>query len=256
MDLNYKSFGQGQPVIILHGLFGNLDNWQTFAKQLADHFMVYVVDLRNHGHSPHTDGMDYSAVAEDLRIFMEAQWIYEAHLIGHSMGGKTAMQFAFDHPGMIDRLVVIDIAPKTYPGGHEAILKAMLELDPARLESRGEADEQLAHSIADPRIRLFLLKNLSRAKAGGYAWKINLPVLHREYGNILAAIEGEAFEGPSLFVRGEHSDYIEDTDWPLIQHLFPKAELTTVAGAGHWIHADAPSVLLYEVQRFLSASGQ
>lgn len=251
MELNFKSFGQGDPVIILHGLFGNLDNWQTFAKQLAEHFLVYIVDLRNHGRSPHVEEMNYRAVAEDLKEFMEAQWIYEASIIGHSMGGKTAMQFAFDHPDMLKHLVVVDIAPKAYTGGHETILKAMMDLNPGQLENRSDAEEQLAGTITDPAIRLFLLKNLSRNKDGGYDWKINLPVLNREYPNILSAVKGEPFAGPALFIRGERSDYIQDADLPQIRALFPQAELTTVPGAGHWVHAEAPKILLSEVSRFL-----
>lgn len=254
MDLNFKSFGQGDPVIILHGLFGNLDNWQTFAKQLSEHFLVYIVDLRNHGRSPHAEEMNYRAAAEDLREFMESQWIYEASIIGHSMGGKTAMQFAFDYPDMLNRLTVVDIAPKAYRGGHETIFQAMLDLEPTQLESRTEAEEKLARTITDPSIRLFLLKNLSRNKDGGYDWKMNLPVLHRDYPHILSAVKGEPFTGPSLFIRGERSDYIQDADWPLIQTLFPQAELATVPGAGHWVHAEAPKILLEEVSRFLSAS--
>lgn len=254
MELNYKSFGQGRPVIILHGLFGNLDNWQTFAKQLSAHFMVYIVDLRNHGRSPHLPEMNYRAAAEDVRAFMESQWIYQAHMIGHSMGGKTAMQFAFDHPDMLDQLVVVDIAPKAYTGGHEQIFEAMLKLEPEKLESRSEAEEKLARTISDPAVRLFLLKNLSRNKSGGYDWKMNLPVLHRDYSKILSAVSGAAFSGESLFIRGERSDYLPDADWPQIQTLFPNAQLATVPGAGHWIHADAPEELLRQITEFLSAS--
>lgn len=254
MELNFKSFGQGEPVIILHGLFGNLDNWQTFAKQLAAHFMVYIVDLRNHGRSPHVDAMNYRAMAEDLREFMESQWIYQAHVIGHSMGGKAAMQLAFDYPDMVSRLVVVDIAPKAYRGGHEAIFDAMLSLHPEKLESRAEAEEQLAKSIADPAIRLFLLKNLTRHKSGGYEWKMNLEVLHRDYSEILSTVAGAVFDGPSLFIRGEHSDYILEEDWPAVEQLFPNAELLTIAGAGHWVHAEAPEALLGTLNRFLTTS--
>lgn len=253
MELNYKTFGQGHPVIILHGLFGNLDNWQTFARQLAENFMVYVIDQRNHGRSPHTDEMNYTAAAEDLREFMESQWIYGAHVIGHSMGGKTAMQFAFDHPDLLDRLVVVDIAPKVYQGGHELIFAAMDALDLDKLESRTDAEEQLAASISDPGVRLFLLKNLTRNKAGGYEWKMNLPVLRRDYPQILSAVSGAPFTGPSLFIRGQRSDYIQDADWPVIKELFPAAELVTVPNAGHWVHADAPDTLLQNVQQFLLA---
>ena len=127
MDLNYKSFGQGHPLIILHGLFGTLDNWQTIAKQLSKQYSVYIIDQRNHGRSPHTNQMDYALMAEDLRDFLEANWIHKAHIMGHSMGGKTAMQFALDYPGMVDKLIIVDIAPGVNAGGHETIFQAMLD---------------------------------------------------------------------------------------------------------------------------------
>ncbi len=136
MDLNYKTFGSGEPVIILHGLFGMLDNWKTMAKRLAEHYTVYIVDQRNHGRSPHTDEINYPLMAEDLRLFMENNWLYHAHLIGHSMGGKTVMQFALDNPDMTDRLVVIDIAPKAYTSNHDAIFDALLSVDISSLGSR------------------------------------------------------------------------------------------------------------------------
>ncbi|MCB0632009.1 MAG: alpha/beta fold hydrolase [Lewinella sp.] len=251
MTLNYKSFGQGPPVIILHGLFGSLDNWQTLAKQLAEDFTVYIIDQRNHGRSPHTEEMSFPLAAEDLRAFMEDQWIYETHLIGHSMGGKTAMQFAFEHPDMLDRLVVVDISPKAYAGGHETIFEAMLSLDLSAIESRSDAEEQLGRSISDPGIRLFLLKNLHRTRDGSYEWKMNLPVLHEDYPNILSAVEGSPFEGPALFIRGSRSDYIQDADWPQIRVLFPQAKLETISGVGHWVHAEKPKVLLDSVRQFL-----
>ena len=254
MELNFKSFGQGTPVIILHGLFGNLDNWQTFAKQLAEHFLVYIVDQRNHGRSPHTDEMNYQAAAEDLRNFMEDQWIYRAHLIGHSMGGKTAMQFAFDYPDMLDRLVVVDITPRVNPDRQGDLIEAMLALDPSQLTSRKEAEEQLIDKIPDFGVRAFLLKNLTRNKTGGYRWKMNLPVLHQALPNILAAVEGEPFTGPTLFVRGGQSDYIANQDWPEISRLFPEASLATIPDAGHWVHADAPQSLLEHIIPFLGVS--
>ena len=254
MKLNYKSFGQGPPVIILHGLFGNLDNWQTFARQLSKHFLVYIVDQRNHGRSPHADEMNYSVTAEDLRSFMEDQWVYQAHIIGHSMGGKTAMQFAFDHPDMLDRLVVLDIGPQANPDRHRTFFAAMNALQLAHLESRKEAEAQLAKTISDPGIRSFLLKNLTRSKSGGFQWKMNLPILQQEFPNILAAVEGDPFSGPVLFVRGSRSDYIKDSDWPQIRHLFPTATLTTIPEAGHWIHKDAPEPLLEKITQFLGVS--
>lgn len=254
MEINFKTFGQGPPVVILHGLFGNLDNWQTFAKQLAAEHTVYILDQRNHGRSFHADEMNYPIMAEDLRQFLEDQWVYRSHLIGHSMGGKTAMQFALDFPDMVDRLVVVDIAPKAYVGGHQDIFDAMLSLDLDQVSSRKEAEEQLATRIADPGVRLFLLKNLTRGEQDKYRWKVNLPALHRAYAGILAPVTGPPFPGPALFVRGERSDYIQDTDWPVIETLFPAARLETITGAGHWVHADAPEALLQVVRSFLSES--
>ncbi len=253
MQLNYKEFGQGDPIIILHGLFGMLDNWQTIAKKLAEENSVYIVDQRNHGRSPHTDTHDYPSMAEDLRQFMEDNWIYKTHLIGHSMGGKTAMQFALDFPDMVDKLVVVDISPKAYPGGHHEIFEALRSLDTSKIESRLQADEHLAQSIDDKGIRLFLMKNLTRDKEGGYKLKMNLPVLYKCYGEILAPVNGDdPFEGPTLFIRGGKSRHIEDGDEIGIKKLFPRAVIETVEDAGHWVHAEAPAALLGLVKGFLA----
>jgi len=158
MELNYKSFGQGPPLLILHGLFGTLDNWQTLGKRWAENFTVFLVDQRNHGRSPHLPEHNYPVMAEDLKAFMEANWMYEAHIMGHSMGGKTAMQFALNYPDMVDKLIVVDIAPKPYVGGHEAIVEALNALPLAKIESRSQADAFLAERIADFGVRQFLLK--------------------------------------------------------------------------------------------------
>ena len=253
MTLNFKAFGQGDPIIILHGLFGTLDNWQTIGKKLAEHYMVYLVDQRNHGRSPHHPDFNYALMAEDLRTFMESQWIYKAHLIGHSMGGKTVMQFAMDFPDMIDRLIVVDIAPKAYAGGHQAIFDALKQLDLGSIEHRKEADEALAKNIEQYGVRQFLLKNLSREKAGGYRWKMNLPAIQQHYQAILDTIPlSEAFEEKSLFIRGSQSNYIMDEDWPTVLSYFPNAHLATVEGSGHWVHAEAPAELLKLVSDFLN----
>lgn len=254
MELNYKSFGQGEPVIILHGLFGTLDNWQTIARALADEYLVFIVDQRNHGRSPHVPGMSYPLLAEDLREFMESHWIYRAHIVGHSMGGKTAMQFALSYPDMVDRLAIIDIAPKTYSGGHEAIFDALLSLPLNEMDSRQEAEAYLAARINDPGVLQFLLKNLSRDTDGHYAWKMNLPVLHQHYRDILGPIAGDApFDDPVLFLRGGKSQYIQlPEDEPAIRTLFPQAGIETVAGAGHWVHAEAPQEVVEHLKSFLA----
>jgi len=252
MELNYKMLGQGEPLLILHGLFGMLDNWQTLGRRFAEHHLVYLLDQRNHGRSPHVQSMSYPEMAEDLHEFMVANWIHETSVLGHSMGGKTAMQLALTYPDSVSKLIVVDMAPKAYSGGHEFIFEALQELDLQAIQDRQEADTQLAERIAEQSIRLFLLKNLSRAKGGGYRWKMNLPVIYEDYPQILAPLEaGSTYPGPALFIRGERSGYLRDEDWPDILERFPRARLETVAGAGHWVHAEAPDELFQLVIRFL-----
>ena len=253
LTLNHKAFGQGDPVLILHGLFGTLDNWQTVGKRLAEDYAVYLIDQRNHGRSPHVEGLNYPLMAEDVQAFLESNWIYKAHIIGHSMGGKVAMQFAMEYPDMVDKLVIVDIAPKAYVGGHELIFKALLGLDLDQLEGRKQADTQLAAmGIEEFGVRQFLLKNLSRNKEGGYQWKMNLAEINKHYPDILQNIEGEGtYEGETLFIRGGKSQYIQDTDWPHILERFPAAKLETVTGSGHWVHAEAPEALLNYVGDFI-----
>ncbi len=252
MELNYKSFGSGEPVIILHGLFGMLDNWQTMAKRLAKDFTVFTVDQRNHGRSPHMDDISYPLMAEDLLLFMEHHWIYNAHIIGHSMGGKTAMQFALDHSDMVNKLVVVDMAPKVSRGHHDLVFDALLGIDLKTLDSRTTAAQLVSEKVSDISVVRFLLKNLTRDKAGQYRWKMNLPVILKEYKKILAAISGnEPVDNKTLFVKGGTSDYIGDSDMPEINALFPNARLTVVESAGHWVHAESPDELYALLTDFL-----
>jgi len=253
MELNYKTFGQGPPLIILHGLFGTLDNWQTLAKRFAEHYSVYIVDQRNHGKSPHDSEMSYPLLAEDLRNFMESKWMFKAHILGHSMGGKAAMQFALQFPDFVDHLIIVDMHPRANEGGHELIFDAMLSLELDKLKSRKEADQLLAEKITDFGVRQFLLKNLSRDKENdSYRWKMNLKVLHKHYAAILAAVASEeAFDGPTLFIKGERSDYIIADHWEEVLQPFPNASLQTISDAGHWVHADAPEELEKIVLTFL-----
>lgn len=253
LNLKHKSFGQGDPVIILHGLFGTADNLQTVGKRLSEHFSVFMPDQRNHGRSPHHPDMNYELMAEDLLHFMESNWMFKAHLVGHSMGGKTAMKFALKYPDMVDKLVIVDIAPKAYSGGHQEIFEALLGLDLAALQSREEAEEKLTEKISDEGVRLFLLKNLSRTSSGGYRWKMNLPVIHEHYADILSSIECDTpFDKETLFIRGGRSQYIQNDDMPDIQRLFPKARLETIERAGHWIHAEAPEEFCEHLYNFLT----
>ena len=252
LTLNYKEFGQGEPLVILHGLFGMLDNWQTIAKQLAEHFTVFLVDQRNHGKSPHSTEHNYEVMSEDLHDFMTSKWIFKAHLIGHSMGGKTAMRFATEYPDFLKTLTIVDIAPKTYQPGHEQIFKALLSIRPENLSSRKEASIILEESIKDGAIRQFLLKNLSKVKDGQYRWKMNLPVIHKNYVNIIKCSLGDdIFEGKTLFIKGGQSGYIQMDDLPMIQNHFPKATIQTIDSVGHWVHAEAPKAFLQILGDFL-----
>jgi esterase len=252
LELNHKDYGSGPAVIILHGLFGTLDNWQTIARMLGEHFTVFILDQRNHGRSPHSDVMNYEAMAEDLRLFMETHGIYEAHIIGHSMGGKVAMQFALYYPDFVKKLVVLDIVPKKYAGGHEDIFKALMGLDLAVMKTRDEVQTYLMAKLeGDLSEVLFLMKDLTRTPEGSFEWKMNLPVLNANYPTLMDAVYGADFMGPTLFVRGSKSHYVQDSDMPLILELFPEAELDTIEGAGHWIHADKPHELLEVLMRFL-----
>lgn len=252
MQLNFKTFGQGDPIIILHGLFGTLDNWQTIAKKLAEHYSVYIIDQRNHGRSPHVPELSYSLMADDLAEFMEQNWIYEAHIIGHSMGGKVAMQFALNYADMVNKLIVVDIGTEKNEPGHQLIFEALLGLELNQLKSRKDADEKMQSKIKDFGVRQFLLKNLTRNKEGSYQWKMNLGVIHENYENILDEVFGdEPFDRNCLFIKGGNSDYILEGDLNVIKQKFPIAELVTIENAGHWVHAEAPEVLLSTVLNFL-----
>ncbi len=250
-NLFSREFGSGPPVIILHGLFGFSDNWQSIAKGLADNHLVITPDLRNHGRSPHLPEHSYPEMAEDMRSFMEEKWMFSAAVIGHSMGGKVAMQLALTYPDMVEKLVVVDMGPGQADDNHGDIFLALLDLDLSKIKERSEAESFLAERVPDFGTRQFLLKNITRENDGRFAWKMNLPVLWKHFADILAAVTSDQpFEKPTLFVCGSQSDYVKDGDWPAIKRLFPKAELVTIEGAGHWVHADKPKELLEVLRAF------
>ncbi len=246
--------GEGHPLVILHGLFGMLDNWNTIAKILSKDFMVIILDLPNHGKSEHIHTFSIPQVADQIMEFLASNWIYECYLLGHSLGGKIAMQMALTHPDTIDRLIVVDIAPKAYEGGHEAIFEALEELDLSQVDTRAEANELLFERIKSPVLVNFLLKNL-KLENGTYCWKFNLEGLQQEYPNILKPISSSnTYDKPTLFIRGGASDYILDEDIPAIKKLFPKAEIKTIAQAGHWVHAEQKDLFIQEVTSFLKSN--
>jgi len=252
MELYYQSYGSGFPLIVLHGLFGSSDNWQPVAKKLGARFEVLTVDLRNHGRSPHSEEFDYTVMAEDLREFMAQRGFARAHFLGHSMGGKVAMEFALRHPTLVTKLVVVDMAPKVYPPSHVPLFEATLALELDSFRERGEIDKALATKILDTRVRMFLLKNVGRDYSGKFKWKLNLPAIYRNYPKLKEAIESDrTFDGPVLFVKGGKSDHILAEDAARITSLFPKAQVEELARAGHWVHADDPEGLARLLEEFL-----
>lgn len=250
MNLNYKTYGVGAPLVILHGLFGMLDNWSTLGRKFGNGYKVYLVDLRNHGKSPHNQVMNYPTMAKDIYDFIKANDLDKINLIGHSMGGKVAMQFAIDYPSHINKLVVADIGVKQYKGNHHDIFEAFESLDLAAIESRKQASEQLEKLLPDFGVRQFILKNLARSNDGTYFWRPAIQIIKNEYQHILAAVEG-AFSGPALFVKGGQSKYIVESDTNTLLSQFPNATIQSIAGVGHWLHAEKPGEFYAVVNTFL-----
>ena len=259
VELNYRISGEGEPLIVLHGLFGSLDNLGGIARRLEDRWQIHALDLRNHGSSPHTEEMSYPAMAADVVAYMDARGLSQASILGHSMGGKVAMQVALSYPQRVRSVIAADIAPVGYEPRHDEILDGLNALDFARVKSRRDADRQLAEYVDTPGVRQFLLKNMERVPAdeqsgGGptFRWRLNLPVVDACYANIAAAPEGDGpFEGPVLFIKGGDSPYIQKQHQQIINTLFPAAELRIIEGTGHWLHAEKPDTFAALCRRFL-----
>lgn len=240
MRLFFQEYGQGSPLVILHGLFGSSDNWHTLSRALAPHFKVYALDLRNHGRSPHSDVFHYEAMANDVLEFFHNQGLPPAFVIGHSMGGKTAMRLALDHPGLFGRLVIVDVAPKEYPRHHDEIFDALAGLDLNKVTVRKEIDAALSEAIPSQVTRQFLLKNLKRDQNGRFVWKMNLEVIMMNYDKMNSPIESDTpFTKPTLFLRSTTSGYIGTEDYPMMGRLFPNLAVVDLE-VGHWIHVEAP----------------
>ncbi len=253
MKLHYEVQGEGHPLIILHGLFGSIDNWRTQRENLSRSFAVYALDLRNHGASPHSDVFTYAAMAEDLQEFLETQEISSAFVLGHSIAGRAAIDFALTHPERVDRLVVVDIALRAYSPANKSILEALLSLDIDDFRTRAEADAALQGKIPDTRVRQFLLKNLVRTKDGLWRWRMNLKGVYDNYERLCEPLEIEGqFMKPACFIRGGKSKYIEASDVSDIKKIFPSAEILTIPNASHWVHIDAPQRFTETVVDFLN----
>lgn len=251
MKLFFRELGEGKPLVILHGLFGSSDNWLTQAKIFSQQYKVFIVDLRNHGQSPHDDAFDYASMLADLKEFVDDRGLSTTTIIGHSMGGKAAMNFTLAHPDRIDKLIVVDIAPREYDLEHYVIADGLAAIPIATINSRNAADEVLAGYVADAETRQFLLKNLSRNAEGGFNWKINLPVIRQKLSNIgVDVLYPGPFNKPTLFIRGRRSNYVQDSDMQRIRSLFPLALLETLE-TGHWVQAEKPQEFVTLVTEWL-----
>jgi pimeloyl-ACP methyl ester carboxylesterase len=254
MKLFYRKFGTGEPIIILHGLFGLSDNWVTIGRRLSDKFAIFIPDLRNHGQSPHSTVFNYHAMSDDIREFIVDHQIDSPVLIGHSLGGKVAMHFALNDSVALDRLVIIDTSPgyNTLREEHVRIIHAMESVDLGKVTSRAEAESILLGAISDERITLFIMKNLFRSNDGRYSWRPDLGAIHDNLDRVGEEIQvRKKFEQPVLFVKGGLSDYLTKKDEKLIFKYFPTAIIKTISNASHWVHSDAPNELCLLLSDFL-----
>lgn len=242
-----------QTLVILHGLFGSSDNWLTQARFLSNNnYRVYTIDQANHGQSYHSSSFDYATMVSDLKEFIDDQNLEQPVILGHSMGGKTAMNFALAHPGSLSKLIVVDIAPRYYDLEHYTILKGLNAIAIDTLASRNEADEALAAYVPEVDVRQFLLKNLQRKAEGGFSWKINLPLITQQLANIGVDLQYPGkFDKPTLFIRGRRSNYVRDSDLDRIKEVFPQATLETME-TGHWVQAEKPQEFVDLVMKWLS----
>lgn len=247
-----KIQGSGFPFIILHGYFGMGDNWKSHANKLAEDFEVHIVDQRNHGRSFHSDAFSYELMVEDLKFYFDEKKIEKAIILGHSMGGKTAMLFAVEYPELVEKLVVADIAPKYYAPHHQTIINALNSVDFSVLKLRSEIDDILKQSIPDEGVRQFLLKNVYRKTKTEMAFRFNLKSLTENNSEVGEALPSfTTFDGEVLFLKGAKSDYILEDDYPLISAHFEQAKIETVANAGHWLHAENPSEFYNKLMTFV-----
>ena len=253
MVLHSNILGQGQPFVILHGFLGMSDNWKTLGAKYAEHgFEVHLIDQRNHGHSFHHEEFNYEAMVGDLKKYCDEHQLENIVLLGHSMGGKTAMLFSAKYPDMVSKLLVADISPRFYPIHHDAILEGLNSLDFSVIKSRGEADEQLGRYVQDFGTRQFLLKNLYWKEKGQLALRMNLEVLKENVSEVGEPLPTHLkFDKDTLFLRGDRSEYIALSDEDIILRHFPKAKVVTIKNAGHWLHAENPADFFDETINFI-----
>jgi len=253
MKLHSVILGEGKPLLILHGFLGMSDNWKTLGKKFSEEgFQVHLIDQRNHGKSPHSDEFSYELMAGDIVEYCRDHDLQDITLMGHSMGGKTAMLMACENEDLVKKLIVVDIAPKYYAPHHQQILKGLTALDEARLTSRGDAEDFLKDYISETGVRLFLLKNLYWKTKKQLSLRMNLDALKANIEQVGRALPQDAvFNGPVLFINGALSNYITKEEEPLIKKHFPKAKIETIAEAGHWVHAENMDAFFKAVIKFV-----
>ena len=254
MKLHYKIKGEGEPVILLHGLFGSLDNLGSLSRALSEDYEVISVDMRNHGRSPHAASMKYDELAADVIELMDALEIKKAYLFGHSMGGKTAMQVALNYPERVKKLCIADIAPVAYSHHHKDILEGMNHVAEHSPDNRKDVIELLRPFESEEAILTFIATNWRKDKAGKWGWRLNLDAITHDHMSIMAAITGNPYQGPVMFVRGGDSHYLLPEYSDYILELFPNAKVRTIEGTGHWLHAEKPDMFARIVKRFLTPS--
>ena len=253
-SLNFKEIGSGPPLIILHGLFGSAMNWRRIGDALKSHWRVVMPDLPNHGSSPWTDDMSYPAQAEALKKFIIRHDLANPSIVGHSMGGKVAMALALSGQCLINRLVVVDIAPVSYQHSHFELIQALQTLPLARISTRQDADQLLAPAIPASKLRQFLLQNLIIENRQA-RWRINLPAIEKQMTLLTGfPFKEENFDAPTLFLCGSQSDYVSVVDLPIIKRFFPQAVTQSIDNASHWLHVERPDEVATAIQGFFEES--
>jgi len=255
MYLNYVVKGKGEPLVLLHGLFGSLENLGVIARQLQEEYQVISIDLPDHGQSPHSAQFSFAGYAELVVNTLKQLGLESVSLLGHSLGGKIAMEIALNHPEMVNNLLVADIAPVSYKPRHQNVFAALKAVDLKNIATRQQADQAMSEFLSEAGVRQFLLKSLVKDEQGRFAWRFNLDMLIRDYDVLSAGIESNSqYRSRVLFIKGANSDYITREHQEHITRLFPNAEAKIIANTGHWLHAEKPFVFAGIVSSFLEGN--